>query len=464
MRPKKPRVTAGWAALLVPFLFYALTLDGKIFSSGVDASIVATQYALWKTGTASIGTAGSLLVYTVDYGVHHGLAYSAIAPGTALLSYPFAAAAFALGGGLLVLPGPVQVADELFLAASASVAAYFFYRMCRLYSDEWVSLFLTLVLAFCTPLWPFTTVVFENAPSLMFSTIGVYFALSSPRNPDKPWLPLLSGLFVGLASFVEYAAALFSVPLAAFEAQRTRSGKNAAAFILGFTLGLTPNLLYNLLVFGNPLLFPEQLKSGTPKPLLGILSAFNPQPIPLHLAYYLASPYRGILFYSPILVAGLYAAYCSLKSGVMRPESALFLTLTAEVLAFYSAWFDWAGGLAYGPRFLTLATPYMLAPLTQHLARWLGGRWRTPLLALAAYSSFIQGLGALTDPFSVSGGPATFQPLAFNLQLLVQGRLDTWWMAAVGITGAISAWAFAAEVYMLVWTTLLLVAQRAQRR
>lgn len=453
--------SSGLLALLIPFLVYMFTLDGTVASNGVDASIIATQYALWKTGHLSIGAPGHVLLGTVDYGVYRGVAYSAIAPGTALLSYPFAAAALALVGGPLVFLGPVQLADELFLAAAASVAVYFFYRICRLYSDERVSLFLALVLAFSTPLWPFTTVVFENAPSLMFAATGTYFVFTSARNRGKTRLAFFGGLLVGLASFVEYAAALLVVPLVVFEAHRTRSTKSAAALILGFALGLAPNLLFNFLLFGNPLIFPEQLKSGTPRPLTGVFSAFNPQLIPLHIAYYLVSPYRGALFYSPILLAGLYAACRNLRSHALRQESAAFLSMGLVVLVFYSAWFDWSGGLAYGPRFLTLASPYLLAPLAPRLAAGVGKHEQELLVFLALYGTFIQGVGALTTPFSVGGDPATFQPLALNVPLLLQGKLDTWWIWLVGLGETAAPRLFEAALYFFVWVVTIVVAERA---
>lgn len=451
---------AGWIALLLPLLIYVLTLDGTIFTNGIDASIIGTQYALWKFGSFSIGTPQNLLINTVDYGVYQGKAYSAIAPGTALLSYPFASIGFILSGSKLRLPGPAQVADELFLAIAASIAVYSFYRICRLYADDKVSLLLALVMAFGTPVWPFTTIVFENSLSLMFSVIAVYFVLKSAMNPQGIRLPLAGGLSLGLASFVEYAAGLFVVPLAVFEWYRTRSWRNLTVFVSAFLIGPIANAVYNFILFRNPLIFPEQLKSGTAQPVGGLLSAFNIWSAPIHMLYYLMSPYRGVLFLAPILVFGLFALYLNWSSVWMQSESLLFLSLFCLVLVFYSAWSDWAGGLAYGPRFLTTAVPYMLIPLAPFLSKNHGGRWWALTLGLFVYSSFIQGAGALTSAFSVYGDWTTFQPLALNLSWLLQGKIDSWWILWNGLNGTLFPLVFEGGVYLLIWTVVLLLAKR----
>jgi len=441
----------------LPLFIYVLSLDGTISTNGIDASIMGTQYALWKLGSLSLGTPQNLLVNTVDYGVFNGRAFSAIAPGTALFSYPFAATSFALTAGSFVLPGPVQVADELFLAIAASVAVYFTYRICRFYAGPQTSLFVALAMAFGTPVWPFATIVFENAPSLMFSVISVYFVLRSRQNPSNLCLPIIAGLFLGLAFFAEYAAGLFAIPLVIFLRRGKYAWKRLAAFVLFFSTGLIAHTIYNFSLFGDPLVFPEQLKSGTAIPVSGLLSSFNFPSAPMHMLFYLVSPYRGIAFLCPILIAGLLALYTNLRLERLRSESLLFLSLVVLVLVFYSSWYDWAGGLAYGPRLLTLAVPYMLISLAPYLnnshAKW----ERTLLSGLFIYSSLIQGAGTITSAFSVSGNPIMFQPLALNFPWLLQGKLDSWWISWNDLGGSIIPGIFITVMFSLIWAGALLL-------
>ena len=440
----------GWLSFVLPLSIYMLTLDGTISTNGVGSSIIGMQYAMWKFGSFSLGVPPNLLVNTVDYAVFQGKAYSAIAPGAAILSYPFAAVGFSLGGGSLVLPGPAQVADEAFLAISASVAVYFVYRICRLYAGDRASLLVALAVAFATPVWPFATVVFENAPSLMLSVVAVYCVLRSPASPSSVRVPFAGGLLLGLASLVEYAAGLFVLPLAVFLRYRTGKWRSLLAFAIPFSIGPIADAVYNFALFGNPLIFPEQLKSGTAVPVSGLLSSFDPGSTLLHVLLYLESPYRGVVFLCPIMVFGFYALYRDWSVN-MKSESLLFLTLFCLTLVFYSSWSDWAGGLAYGPRFLTVAAPYALVPIAPYLEREGGSRGRIVVFGLIAYSSLIQGAGALTSAFSVIGSPRTFQPLALNLPWLVGGRLDSWWISWGRLGATVAPLVFVGMVYLVLW-------------
>ncbi len=455
MGPLK-HVRGGWLAFLVPLALYLLTL-GATSTNGVDASIAGSQYALWKTGSMSLGVPPDLIVGTVDYGVYGGRAYSAVAPGMAVLSYPFAYLAFAVSGGAALL-GPVYLADEVFLALTASTAAFLVYRISRLYGSERVSLLTALATAFATPLWPFTTVVFSNAPGLMLSLASVYLALLSCREERRRGLAPAAGALLGLAMFVEYAAALFILPLALFIWRRSRGIRRPLAFTAASMAGPLLLLLYNYMLLGNPLVFTEQLKSGTSVPVTGLLTSFDLWSAPLHAAYYFVSPYRGILLLCPVLVAGLYAILRNLKAREMAGESLLFLSLFLLVLVFYSSWRDWAGGLGYGPRFLTIAVPYLLVPLVPLLrSKAMKGSPAVLLLAALAYSSFIQGAGALTTAFSVADGPSLFQPLALNLGWLSAGELDTWWVSKASLQGGAVADIFVVLAFGAVWVSYLIL-------
>jgi Dolichyl-phosphate-mannose-protein mannosyltransferase len=447
---------AGLLAFLIPLLVYSLTL-GATSTDGVDSSIVGTQYAMWRYGTFSLGTPSNLTVGTVDYGVYNGHAYGATAPGMALLSYPFAAVSFAFSGAGSGPQRATFLSDEAFLALTSSMAVYFVYRIGRLFANEKASLLVALSAAFATPLWPFTTVVFPNGPALMFSTLAVYFVLLSTGKPSLRLLPLGAGLSLGASFFVEYAAGLFVFPLAVYLWRRNGRAKDAFVFVLAFLVGPLMHSVYSFTQFGNPLIFPEQLKSGTSQPVIGLLSSFNLASAPLHLIYYMVSPYRGILFLCPVLVLGLIAINRNSRARQMRAESLLFFSMFLLVLLYYSSWGDWAGGLAYGPRFLTIAAPYLLLPLLPFLGA-MEPQWKKgAFLAVYAYSSFIQGAGALTTPFSVASGPLTFQPFALNLQWLAQGTLDTWWVLPNGLQGSLLATAFILEIFLTVWSFALIL-------
>ncbi len=444
---------AAWAAFLIPLVVYAATIS-MASTDGVDGSIVAAQYAHWSSGSYSIGVPPNLPVKTVDYGVFNGRAYSAVAPGMAILSYPFAAVSFLAGAGSGGDFSRAYLADEAFLAVVSSAAVYLTYRIARLFGDEKASLLIALATAFGTPLWPVTTVVFPNAPALALTLGSVYLVLLLARNPTDWGLAAAGGALLGVASFVEYAAALSVFPLGYYIFRRVGTKKRLFPFVGAFMAGSSLNLVYNYLLFGNPLLFPEQLKSGSQLPIVGLLSSFQPQLALLHAASYLGSPYRGIAVLCPVLVVGLFAIARSHRYRLMRAEALLFLSLFLIDLAFYSSWRDWTGGLGYGPRFLVIGAPFLLIPAVGLVERGRSSLAGWAFFSIAAYSVFVQGAGALTSAFSVAGGPETFQLPALNLGWLLSGKLDSWWIQGQGLQYTSVAMIFAAILLASIWLML----------
>ena len=128
----------------------------------------------------------------------------------------------------------------------------------------------------------------------------------------------------------------------------------------------------------------------------------------------------------------------------------------------YSAWQDWAGGLAYGPRFMTLGLPYLVIPVSTWMSRNKSASPKLLFLALFVMGSFVQGAGALTSAFSVNGDPSTYQPLAYNIPALFQGKLDTWWIAKLGLADGKLPLVFAAFVFVLAWIPVVLLIRRSK--
>lgn len=122
----------------------------------------------------------------------------------------------------------------------------------------------------------------------------------------------------------------------------------------------------------------------------------------------LLSPNRGLLVFSPVLLAGLWGALRALQGRALgdapaaahtaRALRALALIAAAQwLLAF--CWFDWWGGSCYGPRPLLDSIPLLvllLAPTLPRLLTTAGRRPRLAALALAlCWSLVVQAAGTL---------------------------------------------------------------------
>lgn len=411
------------AAFIFPLCIYLLSLNTKI-SSDYPASILGTQYALWEYHSFSLGTSGTLIVQTVDKGLLNGCYYSAISPGFAVLSLPFAGLGFILDGGSFTQFGYAALLDEVFLCLAASLAVVVVYKVCRFYASPAASLLAALSLAFGTSVWPFATVIFIHEASLLFAVVALYAVLKVVREGRSSWLLLLAGASLGVSCFVEYFAILLFFPFLAYLALSHVKWRSGGLLALGSPTAPVLHFSYNYLAFRNPLIFPEQLKSGA----ASLLSQFSLSGLLEHVGDYLGLPYRGILFLAPVALIGFYGIYKMAGDPDLLPDGLLFLSSFLVILLAYSSWQDWAGGMAYGPRFLILAMPFLCIPISFVLT---SAKGRGLLLFFVTFviSSFVEGTGALTSAFSVAGNSLDYQLLELNLPWLLQGRLNVWWLS-----------------------------------
>ncbi len=124
-------------------------------------------------------------------------------------------------------------------------------------------------------------------------------------------------------------------------------------------------LAYNALRFGNPLTSGYNFAQG---------EAFN-YPAQWGIFGLWLSPYRGIVWYNPILLLtlpGMWLWWRSYSDPIWRSLSVLMgLFIIAQTLV-YAAWWSWHGGIVWGARFLIPVLPLLvlfIAPVLENLIR-----------------------------------------------------------------------------------------------
>lgn len=82
------------------------------------------------------------------------------------------------------------------------------------------------------------------------------------------------------------------------------------------------------------------------------------------------SPYRGIFFYAPFLIAGLFVLYRKIRDGRWSSlkESYLFIPMVLYFI-FIASYFAWWGGWTYGPRLLLAMIFILLYRLVEYYSR-----------------------------------------------------------------------------------------------
>ena len=186
---------------------------------------------------------------------------------------------------------------------------------------------------------------------------------------------------------------------------------SAAASFTGLTGVLYNYWLFNNAVGGAPFRMPRGVEELSTGMFSGSLST--------GFAGLTVSPSRGILIYSPIVLAAVYGAARAWRSPLdadkeaTRPFGRTDAVLLARysslaalaILLTYSKFSMWWGGHGYGPRYLTDAMPFLgplfglgLSPIFGRTSRGRAGRIAVTLAL--TYSIVIQAIGAFCWPSS----------------------------------------------------------------
>ncbi len=456
------RVPMQLQAFLIPLIIYLLSMNGVTASDHPD-SILAMQFSMWTNHSFSLGPVLHPIDRGIDVSIYQGNVYSAIAPGFALMSFPFAVIGFILDGNVFNIFGYAMLMDELFLALASSISAFIVYKICLFYARPAQSLLASLTLAFGTSVWPFTTLIFGHAAAMMFSVISVYCLLNYTKNGRPRAYMYFAGLALGIASLVEYVSALLIVPISAYLLFASNKNKHyfsgfwkgkiedvVSLFIL-FFLVASVNLFYNSLIFSNPLVFPEQLWVNA-QSQGGLGGRFSIDGMAEQALFYLVSPFRGLLLLSPILALGFLGIYRMIRFTIDRKDAILLLGLFLAILLPYSYW-SGTGGLSYGPRYMIVGIPYLVIPIAVSLTNLKQSSLiRYLFIFLFAISSLIQAAGALAGALSGPGDTLTYQPLSYNLPWLFQGQLNSWLTTRLPIPQGIGSLIFDLAILISVWS------------
>lgn len=378
-----------------------------------------------------------------------GDVYSKKGPAPAFLAVPIYLAARTVPG-----LGLVQ-ATLLYNALVTTLTALLLGRWTRaLGYDARVGATVALSFGLGTLAWPYAT-YFLGEPTSALCLTGAGYALTRWRATRADRHAWATGIALGglLATVAAHALLLPIFALYALRDPNGRWRRPERRTLIGFLLplGLVIGLLavYNAVRFGSPISTGYHFEAGegwtTPlwQGLWGLLF----------------SPYRGLIWYTPLSLAAALA-----WRDLRRTQGAtagLIAGAAGVLTALYSAWWMWWGGFAWGPRFLAPLCPLLALILAPWWERVFTGRmqgWkRRGFLTLAALSVLVQLLAVAAnypqfeielrglyptdweDPLRY-GPPALFNPLHSpiigQLRLLWRdplGASDLFWVRPDGV-------------------------------
>ncbi len=215
----------------------------------------------------------------------------------------------------------------------------------RMGASPRAALWVATGIAFGTIVFPYSTVLFAHVAAALFLLIAVI--LFEER-------PMLAGAAAGMATACFYVCGAAALILA-FAAMK-RSRRDALRLVIGGVPFAVLLGIYQLHCFGSP--FRTALQASPGFTQKGLLLGFLTIP-DLGALYGISfSSYRGLFFVSPVLLfAAIGAAYLTRGRDLMLRRT--ILAITGLFFLVNVSFNGWAGGCAFGPRYLLPIIPLL---------------------------------------------------------------------------------------------------------
>lgn len=328
---------------------------------------------------------------------------------------------------------------------SALMGTVFFLLAARLTTREGYAFVLALIYGLGTAAFPYSSVLYQHQMAAFGAFVGFFLLWRVINEGASPhWLWLVGVLF-SLTVVTEYPVviALAIIFLWAVYAMPNRWALYRV--VLGaIPLGLV-FAAYNYAIFQTPMpvgynystLWQNVHDQGFLSLTVPNLGTF------INLMF---SPFRGLLFLSPVLALAVPGFVLMWRRHSQRSVTLMLLGVIAYFLLFNSSSVMWWGGNTVGPRYLVPMLPFLALPIIFVLNEWLSNRAGLILVAILAGLSFLnvwaQTIGGQAFP------PEAFRNPLFEYTLpnIANGNIARNYATIIGLRGLLSLIPLAAVI------------------
>ncbi len=287
-----------------------------------------------------------------------GQLYPQFAPGQSLVAIPLYLIGRLLGGApslsaVLMTRFTTSLFNPIIIALTGWLVALF---AARLNFSPRLSVALGVAYAFGSMALPYTRTYFGEPLIALTITLAAYalYRVKADRiaRPDRVdvgrWL-LISGSALAIAIFARERSAIMAPAFMIYAASIIRHDwRRWLVWLLPLAVVGALIGLMNWSRYGSPLTFGfsalQHTTFGTPL-LLGLYGL-------------LLSPGKGLLFYNPIVWAGLMGLVSMWRRR--RAEAELFGLIIVAEIGFFSVYEFWTGGWNWGPRYILPIVPLLI--------------------------------------------------------------------------------------------------------
>ncbi len=284
---------------------------------------------------------------------------------------------------------------------AALLVCLFHLVLSRLGVSPRISFAASLVLAFATPVWPYTGTLFSEIWTALLLLTALVALERVTRQEQGEILPVvLCGVCLGLALMTRpnHAAAfpVFGLALLLGPGSTTRRAQRFLLLGAIGTLFLGTTMLLNYLEFDDPFQrgIPDWVEGGKVITDFLILT-------PLHLGLYgnLFSPGKSVLLLAPPLLLALLGLRLLWRQR--RPIAIACGGCSLTYILIVSRHSQWEGGYAWGPRYLLPVLPLLLVGIAPLLRRGKRTWPRRALGFLCLIGVLVQLPAVFTSSFEV---------------------------------------------------------------
>jgi hypothetical protein len=230
-----------------------------------------------------------------------------------------------------------------------ALAGMFLYLACRSLTSRNIALLSAGIFAFATSTWSISSQTLYAHGMVELLLAVMFFLVVRNETEHSIWNSIGLGICSGLFIFNRPSDSVLILPFMLYILVYYRA--QVQYYLVSGIIAGAPFLLYNLLLFHNPLGGYAQV---APRLVLGIPTLSN------YLGLLIA-PNKGLLVFSPVLILSVFGFWSILTRREKPVYRVLYWSVFAVLLTIlvYALFDDWIGGLMYGPRYLTGILPVL---------------------------------------------------------------------------------------------------------
>ncbi len=291
---------------------------------------------------------------------------------------------------------------------------------------------LPLAVAACLPF--FGSFLFIQSGAFFGHLIGAAFLLMAFRAWERERL-VLCGTLAGCAVLCEYTNAVFPLFWGLLLLFR-RAYRPLGSLALGALPSVVFLAAYNMVIAGTPFTISYTHQVGYD--YMHTAAGFG-WPNLHHLWHITLSDYRGLFFYTPVLILAVVALFVKRDAAAWWNAPVILPALLTIVMM--SGFGGWWAGWSYGPRYLTTVAALLLYRCMPAVLRW--EQARPAFLVLAAFG--LLGSFAAKDTLGFSLPTEFMHPLIeVILPAIGKSHADNQWLILFGVPARICSLLFVA--------------------